>query len=424
MKNKMTNNNWFIESISLTQATAPPTKEEMEKLLPSSWPAGWEEVDRYTKDGLANISLAHINPNPEENPGVTILKGGFGVATGMMSLKPEKFDFVGHLTITGYGDKQTARQFFESYQTIPTQGLTTPIPGAVMNIPLGDFIKAFAPKEMVKGLETVVEKSKESIVQSGVKIERGKYLGEEALFVEKDDKKIVVEAVLINNFVITGLLLMSNGFESGSKRIHAIKCKCSDKQSPCSTLKAEGFVHREELEQINHSIFSRIKGRKEEQKETNAEIVRGRNIISNPKEKLGIENGDIIRTDSKTQIKLVDKDGNKITIGGNTELKIETASNLKLMSGTITAFLKKIIPKSKFEIHTPITVAGVRGTFFSLWTDKTTTLTVIEGEVEFSDLKGNKVMVASNQTCICSKEQGLQKPVTLPINLKEQYMEV
>jgi hypothetical protein len=61
----MNNNNWFVESVSLIKATTPPAKEDMEKLLPSSWPARWEEVDRYAKDGQAVLSLAHINPDLE-----------------------------------------------------------------------------------------------------------------------------------------------------------------------------------------------------------------------------------------------------------------------------------------------------------------------------------------------------------------------
>ncbi len=407
---------WRIESISLTKATTLPTKEEMEKLLPSSWPPRWEEVDRYSKDGMAIVSLAHINPDPEDNIGVTILKSGFGGATGMMSLKPEKFDFVGDLSISGYGDKQTAKQFFESYQTIPTQGLSAPTPGASTDIPLGDLIKAFAPKEMVKELESALEKGKKGPAESGVNIERGKYLGEEAkFFVGKDGKK-AAQVVLIDNFVIIGILLSTDAFESGNKRIHGIKCKRGSTHSPCSTLKAEGFLHKEEVEQINRSVFSRIKGEKQKSEEASAEIIRGQTKTKNPKEKFEVKKGDTIKTDSKTQVNLADSSGNKISIGGKTEVKINSANNLKLIAGTITAFIKKLRPKTKFEVHTPHSTTGVRGTAFSLFTDgNVTTLTVIEGEVEFSDLKGNKVMAKDNQSCICSKEQGLGKPVSLPI---------
>lgn len=254
----MNSDTWFIESISLSQSTVPPTKEEMEKLLPSSWPARWEEIDRYTKDGQATLTLAHINPYPKEEHGVAILKQGFGLAVPMPSLKPEKFDFVGHLNIIGYSDKQTAKQFFETNLTIFNQGLSVPTPGTSMNIPLENLIKAFAPKEMVKELGSVLEKSKKGLAESGVKIEKGKYLGERAILTIGKDNKVVCNAVLINNFVITGTLLRSNAFEPGNTPIHFPECKCK-RPYPCSTRKAAGYVHREEVEQILKSIFLRIK---------------------------------------------------------------------------------------------------------------------------------------------------------------------
>lgn len=428
--------NWQIESITLTQAATPPTKEEMEKLLPSSWPARWEEVDRYAKDGQVIISLAHINPYPNEEVGIAIQKIGNGIAIGMLSLKPERFDFLGHINIIGYSDKQTAKQFFESYQTIPTQGLSAPTPGTPMNIPLGDLVKAFAPKEMINEFESALEKGKKEFAKSGVKIEKGKYLGEEAILIVGKEGKTGCNAVLINNFVITGLLLMSDALDPGSKKIHArpIDCPCKDSR-PCSTRKAAGYIHREEVEQILRSIFSKIKGEKEETKEINAEIERSGTKIKNPSEKLEVKKGDRIKTGKGTEITITLEDDLKLKIGKNTVVDMgdfyistlpgDSRVTIKpsvLNMGTITAIINKLRSNTKFEIRTPICHTGVRGTIFSLWTDgQTTSLAVVEGEVEFSDLKGNKIIVRSNQTCICSKDQGLQKPITLPINLKEQF---
>ncbi len=426
----MDTDNWFIESISLTKATTPPPKEEMEKLLssPSSWPQNWEEIDRFSKDGIVNVSLAHINPDPKNEAGVSIEKSGYGIASGMVSLKPEKFDFIGHLSITGYTDKQTAKEFFDSNQNILTQGLAAPTPGASIDIPLGDLIKAVAPKETVKEFESALEKGRKELAGSGVKFEKGRYLGGEALFAVGKDGKRAIQAVLINNFVITGLFLMSDGFDSGSKRIHARRCKLSylpeSKHPPCSTLKAEGFVHKEEIEQINRSIFSRIKGEKESEEEADAELIRGAEKIKNPKEKFEVKKGDTIKTDKRTQVNIADGAGNKMWVGGGSRVKINEPSNFELMMGSLTAFLNKLKVKGKFEIHTPTfgSVWTVRGTIFSGYVDQSiASLTVIEGEVEFSDPKGNTVIVKSNQTCTYSKEHGLQKPVTLPINLKEQF---
>ncbi len=419
------NNNWFIESISLVKADALPTKEEMEKLLPLSWPPRWEEIDHYAKDGLLTISLAHINPYPNEELGVTILKQGFGIAVPMPSLKPEKFDFVRHLNVIGCSDKQTARQFFESHQAIPVKELMAPAPGLSVNISLGDLIKTFAPKEVAKEFESALEKGKKEFAKSGVKIEKGKYLGEEAILIVGESGKIVCSAVLINNFVIMGELLMSDALEPGSTPIHFPECKCK-RPYPCSTRKAAGYVHREEVEQFLMSIFARIKGNaKGHANKPCAEIMRGQNITKNPKGKSIIEVGDTIRTNKTTQVNITDTAGNKISIGGKTEIKMDSVFDFQLIVGTVTAFIKKLQPKTKFEVHTPTSAVSVRGTAFSLFTDyNVTTLTVIEGDVEFSDLKGNKVMVKDNQSCICYQEQGLQNPVTLPVNLKEQYKEM
>ena len=80
------------------------------------------------------------------------------------------------------------------------------------------------------------------------------------------------------------------------------------------------------------------------------------------------------------------------------------------------------MPKDGLKVRTPQAVCGVRGTIFGLHVEKdVTTITVVEGKVEFSDLKGNKVIVKENPFCICSKEQGLQMPVTVPFNLKEKF---
>jgi hypothetical protein len=392
---------WRIESISAVKATTLPTKEEMKKLLPSNWPPRWKEIDRYAKDGLVTVSLAHINPSPEDEPGVRILKGGFGIAAFMPSVEREKFNFGAHLSIAGYADKQTARQFFESYQTIFTQGPDAPTPGASIDIPLGDLIKVFAPEELAGKMQSALQGIKEGFAKSGVRIEKEKYLGEEASWYVGDFGKRGCNAVLINNFVITGPLLAASAFEPGS--------------TPT----------REEVEQILRSIFSKIKGGKAEVKEVSAEITRGQTRVQNPREKFRIKNGDTIKTDKKTQVNIADSAGNKMWIEGGSNVIINKPSDFELIIGSITAFIKSLKPKIKFEIHTPTATTGVRGTIFSVWTDKTTTsLTVVEGEVEFSDLKRNKTIVRSNQACFCSKDEGLQRPVTLPISVKAQFKDV
>lgn len=464
---------WRIESISSVKASSLPDQDTMEDFFPSNLPPGWEIIAKHVKDGVYSVRLGHRNPKPAninefykalaENPFVSpqqlseIVKSMQDAqsATGMdMTPGGGRHDYYATLGITGYPDKKTARQFFESYFA-DFISFDNKAPGAAFDINIGDLLEAFAPKELVKEAKQALGKAQKSLEKTGIKTKKGKFIGEEALFITGKNGEQVCQAVLINNFIIMGDILGYPLLPTGNTPVHSVacqtarenhkrpgpsilvtkgnrvvkninpRCQCNYCKShpECSTLQGEDFIHREKVESLLQDVFARIKGKANEPaKEAGAEIIRGQNKIRNPKETSRIENGDIIRTNSKTQINLADRAGNKITIGGNTELKMETVYNLKLMAGTITTFLKKIKPKSKFEIHTPTASTGVRGTVFSVWTDKTTTtLTVIEGEVEFSDLKGNKVMVMSNQTCICTKGQGVQKPIILPINFKEQF---
>ena len=406
-------NNWFIESISLAK-DASPSKEEMEGILNSINLKDWEIVEKYSGPGSLWIKIGHISPAPRKaaeeglNYYLTfpsnMSPGEFArLASGLAT---SKYDFLADLRITFVNDEnksldddiQRSKQLLEMY---------------------GEYSQKLS-KEELSSLKELTNIASE-IISSAKEV---KFLNERARAIVKDGKKAVT-AVFIGNFTLNGTLLAAAQIlDPGSKPIHAIACrrKFCERRPACSNLKAEGFIHREMVELLLKEIFTGLKGNMQRAKQkAEAELIRGKHKIHNLKENSGIEKGDIIRTSSKTQINLADRAGNKITIGGNTELKIETVSNLKLMAGTVTAFLKKLKPKSKFEVHTPTAIAGVRGTAFSMWTDSmTTTLTVVEGEVEFSDLKNNKVIVTSNQTCICSKEQGIQKPVKLPVNLKKQ----
>lgn len=448
---------WRIESISRVKSSSLPDRDTMEDFFPANLPPGWEIINKNVKDGVYSLTLGHLNPKPNninefykalaENPFVspqllsdivTSMQNAQS-ATGMdMTPGGGRHDYYATLGISGYPDRKTARQFFESYFN-DFISFDNKVPGAAFDINIGDLLEAFAPKELVKEAKQALGKAQKSLSKSGIKTKRGKFLGEEALFVRGKNGVEICQAVLINNFIVMGDILGYPLLPAGSTPVHSVacqtarenhnsKCRCNYCKShpECSTLQAEDFIHREKVESLLKDVIARIKGKTNEpSKEVTAEIIRGQNKIKNPKETSRIENGDIIRTNSNTQINLKDRAGNKITIGGKTEVKVENASNLKLMVGSITIFFKKIKPESKFEIHTPICVAGIRGTIFSLWTDgKTTSLTVVEGEVEFSDLKGNRVIVTGNQTCVCSKEKGLQRPVTLPINLKKNFKEM
>ncbi len=482
-------NNWVIDSISLVQAQAitSSTKEEMEKLSPSLPPSRWEEFSRSAGENGIMVRIGHINPEVNADPrlttpgvisqsgnettvavGVSTKRGSMkGVFNGMTTLAEsgiipdltlekvqkiregiraghgsEKFDVTGDITIARCGDEKIAKQTLENYGSMPTQGFDVPVPGmpgnvSIMDILKSDVVKAHGvSKKQIAELEVALGRMKKDVASSGVKYESEKYLGHDAVFAEKEGKKNWV-AVRVNNFVVTGmLLLMANTLPPGStpcdsltkfttktivEHIEGGTFTTHEIRPVKSTYAKEGYPYKEEVDEIFCSVFSKIEGAgKSTPRETglNAEVMRGKTKIGRPKEGFEIKKGDVIKTDGKTQVNMVGGVG-KVSIGGGSIVKINDSS-IELSVGNVAVFLKK--PKTKFEVRTPISIASVCGATSALYVDKNiTSLTVVDGEAEFSDLKGNRATVKSNQTCICFKDQGLQKPATVPFDLKKQF---
>lgn len=117
-----------------------------------------------------------------------------------------------------------------------------------------------------------------------------------------------------------------------------------------------------------------------------------------------------IKTDKKTRIEITIPDVGKVNIAENTKAVFRSENLIEVVEGKIHGFIKKLKPKTKFEIHTPPACVGVRGTEYILTVedDGTTTLIVLDGEVEFSDKEKRKaVLVKRNQ-------QSVVKPGELP----------
>jgi len=98
---------------------------------------------------------------------------------------------------------------------------------------------------------------------------------------------------------------------------------------------------------------------------------------------------DIIKTEGKGLIRFEVEDVNMYCLYENAQLqvivkvKIETTSKFMLYCGEFWAHLRKL----GCQVETPISVSGVRGTEFTLEveSDSTSTVTVIDGTLEFSD---------------------------------------
>lgn len=442
-------------------------------------PPRWEITKLHNlNDGSYTVTLGHTNPLPSEkmefyralseNPyigaaEVAALASQMQEAEAIsgIDLTPAggEHDYYANLGISGYPDTEAARKFFEDHMRksgSDFEGMTTSL--SPVGLSFDQILEAFVPEDLAKEGKKALGEYQKGLAGSGSEVEheKGELLGEEALFIVGQNGERVCQAVLINNFVVMGDMLAFQKLPVGNEPVHSVVCqsarKSHAKDEPsvtvwsggkkiksvnptcqclhckthpeCSTLKAEGLIHREEVGSLLNALFARIKGEPAEQKEGVAlEITRDGVKVKSDLERLQIKAGDTLKTSNKTQASLADGAGNKISLGGRTELKVGGPSDFELIIGTFTAFISKLKPKTKFDLKIPhIGVNSIRGTIFSVWTDKNSmTLTVVEGMVEFSDLKGNKVMVKENQSCICSKDQGLQNPVTLPLNLKEQY---
>ena len=488
-------NNWVIDSISLVQAypAVSSTKEEMEKLAPDLPRSRWEEFSRSAGGTGIMMRIGHINPEINADPRLMMSPGSLisqsgnettitaGVSTkrvggwidffkGMTAaaesgLVPgltvgkvqemreqvraaygsEKYDVTGDITIGRCSDEKIAKEELETMRRTPTQGFDVPVPGmpgnvSVMDILKSDLVKAQGmPEEVIAQIEAASERAKKESAISGVKYEKGEFLGHDAIFGEKNNVKICM-AVRVKNFIVSGMLLfIMDAFPPGNtpcdsltktttkttverigRQIFTTREICPVK----STIAKEGYANKEEVEGIFRSVFSKIEKAKEgTPRETglNAEVTRGKTKIGCPKEGFEVKKGDVIKTDGRTQVNMVCGVG-KVSIGRGGIFSIVKIndSSIELSTGNVAVFLKKL--KTKFEVRTPISVASVYGATFVLYTDKNTaSLTVADGEVEFSDLKGNRATVKNNQTCICFKNQGIQKPATVPFDLKEQF---
>lgn len=129
-----------------------------------------------------------------------------------------------------------------------------------------------------------------------------------------------------------------------------------------------------------------------------------------------IKPNELIKTDKKTQVEITMPDVGKVNIALNTEAKIKcSVCLLEVGKGRIHGLIKELKQKTKFDVKTPISVAGIRGTEYALSVedDGTTTVVVLDGEVEFSDKENKKtVMVKKNQKSVV-------KPGALPTDPEE-----
>ncbi len=135
--------------------------------------------------------------------------------------------------------------------------------------------------------------------------------------------------------------------------------------------------------------------------------------LSFPKD---IKPNEPIKTDKRTRMEVNLPNVGKVNIAENTTAVFKSENLLEIAKGKIHSLIKKLKPKTKFEIHTPTCVTSGRGTEYLLDVadDGTTTLIVLDGEVEISDLENKKtVIVKKNQKSIVKPGKLPSEPVNI-----------
>src|SRR4029077_11897477 len=112
------------------------------------------------------------------------------------------------------------------------------------------------------------------------------------------------------------------------------------------------------------------------------------------------------------------KDGSQLSLGSDTSLRIlqhdaqSQQTSLDLLSGLMRGKITKLTrPGAKFEIHTPVGVAGLAGTDLSLEaTSDYVELIVFEGEVRFTASSGQAAAVTAGNKLRITKEVAFEGP--------------
>lgn len=148
-----------------------------------------------------------------------------------------------------------------------------------------------------------------------------------------------------------------------------------------------------------------------------------------------LELGDRITTGTDGKAVILLPDGSQVNLDSSTSVTLKElleTGNLRMtldlgrLYFRVKSKLDALKPRNKFEIHTPVAVTSPRGTEFTLEVseDGATTLIVLEGAADFSDLQMSKtVTVVQNQTSTVRPGGVPSDPTTLDLNKIEAWWE-
>ncbi len=100
-------------------------------------------------------------------------------------------------------------------------------------------------------------------------------------------------------------------------------------------------------------------------------------------------------------------------------------TKIQLLAGNIWANVKKMVKDGTMEVHGSQAVAGIKGTIFEMTeTGETTTLKVIEGEVEFKDKADNKIETVRTGEALSVDLKGFGEKTKFEANTEVENMPV
>lgn len=132
-----------------------------------------------------------------------------------------------------------------------------------------------------------------------------------------------------------------------------------------------------------------------------------------------------IITDTFTQRDIIVPNIGEVIVDTNSECEFKADTLLEQWKGKIYHRVRQMEPH-QLEMRSPVAALAVRGTEFvtSVDTDGTTTLTVLEGTVEFSDLnRETTVTVEENQMSVVNPEGLPSEPVSIDPNQIPRWWE-
>lgn len=127
-----------------------------------------------------------------------------------------------------------------------------------------------------------------------------------------------------------------------------------------------------------------------------------------------LQAGDVIRTMIESRVELEMSDGTTVELGENALFEVKKINDaqqqrsFKILSGKVVANVKKLTKsRSEFQIESPVAIAAVRGTKFSMHVQQggKTAIAVQEGNIEVKLLTSKqRVAVRANQVISVTKE--------------------